>query len=281
MPRTQPRHTHHRQGTKQRHSRQRTGRHTGAVEAPHTPKQFTAVAAAKYHVPFWLLWGIAGAESTWGAGGTNLFGLLDAAEGVDVSNWQAASMQSAKTLAGLRKQWGSWGAAVQHYSGNSYTIAHPKELAASKGVTPRNSNTQAETILTDIKTPFGTVPFPGPTLDFTNPLGPLNPINPTELGIPDIQNPLGAGSGGSLISWPGEILEAAQSVTGLFTLLQKPEFWIRAGEAIGGAILVYMALKNLTGTGATDLPGGRVASEAAKAAAFKALPPKQRVKVKN
>jgi hypothetical protein len=42
-----------------------------------------------------------------------------------------------------------------------------------------------------------------------------------------------------------------------------------------------MALKNLTGTGATDLPGGRVASEAAKAAAFKALPPKQRVKVKN
>lgn len=105
------------------------------------PKQITERAAAKYGVPFWLLWGIAGAESTWGQGGTNLFGLLDAAEGANISDWTSASNQAAKTLAGLAKQYGSWGAAVQHYSGYSYDISHPRQLAAEKGVHTTTPNT--------------------------------------------------------------------------------------------------------------------------------------------
>lgn len=106
-----------------------------------SPKQITERAAAKYGVPFWLLWGIAGAESTWGEGGTNLFGLLDAAEGANVSDWNSAANQAAKTLAGLAKQYGSWGQAVQHYSGYSYDISHPRELAAEKGVHTTTPNT--------------------------------------------------------------------------------------------------------------------------------------------
>lgn len=85
-------------------------------------------ASRKYHVPIWIEWGIAGAESTWGQGGSNLFGLLAAAEGVDVSNWDAAAMQSAKTMAGLYKERGGWGNAMAAYSGGDYGLAHVKAL---------------------------------------------------------------------------------------------------------------------------------------------------------
>jgi hypothetical protein len=243
---------------------------------PLSHKQITALAAKEYHVPFWLLWGIAGAESTWGKGGTNLFGLLAAAEGADISNWRSASRQSAKTLAGLKKQYGSWAAAVEHYSGNSYTIAHPRELAAQQGVGTRTTTGK---VLADIKTPLGTIPFPGPELDFTNPLGPLSPIDPRELGVPgELGKGLGGGGVGELFSFPGQIVESAQQFTKIATLLTDPKFWIRVAEAVGGMILVYMALKSLTGTSVSDLPGGRIATQAAKAAAFKRLPPAQRVK---
>lgn len=100
-------------------------------EAAH--KLATARAAARYHVPFWLLWGTAGAESTWGEGGTNLFGLLAAAEGANISNWESAANQAAKTYAGLIRSYGSIAAAVPHYSGNSYTVAHVKQLAGERG----------------------------------------------------------------------------------------------------------------------------------------------------
>lgn len=88
----------------------------------------TEAAARKYHVPLWIEWGIAGAESTWGKGGSNLFGLLAAAEGVDVSSWGPAAMQSAKTMAGLYKERGGWGNAMAAYSGGEYGLAHVKQL---------------------------------------------------------------------------------------------------------------------------------------------------------
>lgn len=90
---------------------------------------YVQAASARYKVPVWIEWGIAGAESTWGKGGSNLFGLLAAAGGVNVSDWQEASMQSAKTMAGLKAQDGSWGAAMKAYSGGDYGLAHVKQLA--------------------------------------------------------------------------------------------------------------------------------------------------------
>lgn len=97
------------------------------------PKEWTAIAAHRYHVPFWLLWGVAGAESSWGKGGKNLFGLKSAAEGADVSDWHSASEQAAKTLWGLKQMYHSWALAVWHYSGGGYHIDWPKQLAHEKG----------------------------------------------------------------------------------------------------------------------------------------------------
>jgi hypothetical protein len=83
---------------------------------------------------------------------------------------------------------------------------------------------------------------------------------------------------GSLFSIPGEIIDAFNQFTKISKLLTDPKFWLRVGEAIAGMILLYMALKALTGTSASDIPGAKAASTAAKAAAFKRLPPAQRVK---
>lgn len=90
-------------------------------------------ASKRYKVPFWLLWGIAGAESSWGQGGINIFGLKSAAEGVDVTDWDEAAMQAAKTLRGLKDTYGNWNRAVKHYSGYGYDLSWPRQLAREHG----------------------------------------------------------------------------------------------------------------------------------------------------
>lgn len=253
-----------------------------------TPKQSVAVAASQEGVPFWVLWGVKVAEtgSGWGLGEESSTGAKGpfqfepetaAAYGVNVDNFMSSARGAAKYLKQLKHEHGTWNSALEYYSGHGYGESHVLEKAAETGVTKR---TTTRRVLADVKTPFGTIPAPGPELDFTNPLGPLNPINPTELGIPDVQNPfgIGGGSGGSIFSLPSEVVEAFQQFTKLSKLVSSPQFWVRAGEAIGGIILLYMALKALTGTGVSDLPGGRAAVSYGKMAAFKRLPPAARVK---
>lgn len=259
-----------------------------------TPKQQTAVSAKKWGIPFWALWGIAGAESTWGRGGSNLFGLTDAAEGVNVSNWKDASEQSAKTLAGLKKQYGNLSQAIAHYSGYSYNASHPKELAASAGVTPTNENKVIKRELSHVK-----VTTTGGQTENVNLLNPEEDLEGlTELGQKILPLPSEIGPGTGTEGHPrtglkeGEevekkVGEAASSIipsgiTNAFgdfdavaKLIVSPQFWIRVAEAIGGMILLYMALKALTGA---SVPGEGAARTAAKAAAFKRLPPRQRVK---
>lgn len=89
----------------------------------------------RYNVPYWLLWGIAGAESSWGRKGNNLFGLKSAAEGANVSDWKQASNQAAYTLQQLYKQYHNWDQAVKHYSGYAYGVSWPKQLAKEQGLT--------------------------------------------------------------------------------------------------------------------------------------------------
>lgn len=98
----------------------------------------------------------------------------------------------------------------------------------------------------DLKTPLGTVPTPGPNLDFTNPLGPLSPINPLE-GVPNVQNPFG---GASLSNPLGGIEALAKSVNniaaffvGFGELVLTPEGWVRSGKLVGGSILVFWGLR--------------------------------------
>lgn len=253
-----------------------------------TPKQMTALAARKYHVPFWLLWGVKvvesgpsgtgiGAVSSAGAQGPFQFLPSTASEyGVNVNSFQSSAYGAAHYLSDLKKSTGSWSSALEHYSGGGYGVSHVEEGARSSGVSKKVTSKR---VLADIKTPLGTIPFPGPELDFTNPLGPLSPVDPRELGLPGEVQKGGAGKGiESLIQWPKELLDAANATTALLTLLTKPEFWIRVAEGVGGIILLYMALKSLTGTGVSDIPGGSAATSYAKAAAFKRLPPAQRVK---
>lgn len=97
----------------------------------------------------------------------------------------------------------------------------------------------------DLKTPFGTVPAPGPNLDFTNPLGPLNPINPFD-GLPSIQNPFG---GASLSNPLGGIEALAKSVNniaaffvGFGELILTPEGWLRLAKLLGGGYLLFKGL---------------------------------------
>lgn len=260
-----------------------------------TPKQQTAASAVKYGVPFYLLWGIAGAESTWGQGGTNLFGLLDAAEGADVSDWKSASEQSAKTLKGLKKQYGSWAKAVEHYSGYSYNESHPKELATEAGVTPANEKKVLSRTLTGSTADAGFFEpkdlLPGGVgLKILEELG-INIPNPGglleekeggaagKLAEGSVGGALGEFSpgsvGGSLLEVPTQITNTFSDFDAIAKLVVSPQFWIRVAEAIGGIILLYIALKALTGA---SVPGEGAVKSAAGAAAFKRLPPKQRVK---
>jgi NlpC/P60 family len=88
--------------------------------------------AARFHVPAWILEGIYGAESSFGTNGEYLFGGIDLPHG-NTPNLALAAREAAKALAGLKATYGSWAAAVEHYSGGEYGLAHVKELAATKG----------------------------------------------------------------------------------------------------------------------------------------------------
>jgi hypothetical protein len=93
------------------------------------PRYFR-VASEAHDVPAWILDGVEGAESTWGAGGSNLFGLI-LWDG-PVSEPFAASMESAKIL--QEGYGGSWDASLYRYSGGGYGIGHVEEL--ERGICP-------------------------------------------------------------------------------------------------------------------------------------------------
>ena len=109
-----------------------TGQAGGIGPAPqlkYGPKAAQVNKAARhYQVSFWIMWGIAGAESGWGSVGSNLFGLLDAAGGVDISSWKYASLQAAKTMDGLHDGLGSWSEAMGQYSGHNYGLDHVRAM---------------------------------------------------------------------------------------------------------------------------------------------------------
>lgn len=91
--------------------------------------------------------------------------------------------------------------------------------------------------MVDLKTPLGKVPLPGPDLDFTNPLGPLSPINPLD-GIPSVQNPIPG------VSNPLEFIKGVNAFfTGLGELILTPEGWLRLGKLLGGSILLFWGLR--------------------------------------
>lgn len=88
-------------------------------------EQDVAAAAKATGVPFGLLWGIFGAESSWGKGGSNWFGLTAVPR---TSSFAGDAKRSGETLHRLYYQQGSWEGALRAYSGGSYGYEHAHQL---------------------------------------------------------------------------------------------------------------------------------------------------------
>jgi hypothetical protein len=169
-------------------------------------------------------------------------------------------------LAGYHRKFGSWGAAFEAYNGGPGAV----------GGGYAYSQKQVEAKLAEFglsKAALGgggrqTVSF------FGEAKGLLDKAFGYALG-----GVLGGKGTGEAIheANPGKVAEslnplgALGSVADFFSMLTSGEFWIRAGEILAGAILLYMGLKNLTGVGASDLPGARPAARAAKVGAVAAV----------
>lgn len=125
----------------------------------------------------------------------------------------------------------------------------------------------------DLKTPLGTVPAPGPNLDFTNPLGPLSPVNPLD-GLPSVTNPFGGASLsnplGGLEALSHSVNDMAAFFVGLGELVLTPEGWLRLAKLLGGAYLLLKGLniviRESTGADAAKAAKGTVSKVAETAA---------------
>lgn len=90
----------------------------------------------QHGLPGWLGWGTMGAESSYGATSSgHYFGLImPSYDGVAPNNnWKEDAQISATLYAKLVQQYGSIEAAVPHYSGNSYTVAHVESFGKVPG----------------------------------------------------------------------------------------------------------------------------------------------------
>ncbi|HEX3561811.1 MAG TPA: hypothetical protein VHU24_03145 [Solirubrobacterales bacterium] len=206
-------------------TRARAGRSSGGTTAKASERQLVEKIFEEYGLPGWLGWGTYGAESTYGQNGAYKFGGIDLPNGT-TTNLTLAAGESAKLYASLVKQYGSVAAAVPHYSGNSYTVGHVRSLAQGGG--------QGHTL--DIGL------FEG-LEEFGQLFGGKGPGNLTGPGSGKGDNPLGEAGQGAI--------GAISSLSGLIEFLTSGETWLRLGEILAGALLIFLGLKGLAGV---DLP---------------------------
>jgi hypothetical protein len=192
-----------------------------------TKRQVVDASARKHGVPEWLLWGIFGAESTFGTNGNNYFGLIEPEYKMANGNIRRpkhtddifeSSDIAAELLASLKQEHGSWAAAVAQYA--PYSISHPKELSQQGSSEGKET---AESKFFQFKTPKEQKEFEKlageENLKSGFEIGGVNPLD----SLKDI---------GAVFLGAGELL---------FT----PEGWLRLGKLIGGAILFLWGLNVL------------------------------------
>lgn len=204
-----------------------------------------ANAAQKYNVPVNILLGIFGAESSYGTAygpGQTTFGYfgLTAGEWNPSDNFQQDADIAAQTLANLYKQTGSWDAALEKYSGGSYGLAHVTQEADSA---PKALATAIGEAVQKIRVSGGLI----------------------QTGIGDIAGAV-SGAANSVGSAVSSAASVGTTIAGAFSWLTTPANWLRILEVAGGAVLIYMALKALTGV---DTPTGgatRIVKAATKVA---------------
>lgn len=220
-----------------------------------TKRKATEKIFESFGLPGWLGWGTAGAESTYGTNGNYAFGGIDLPNSGNGNYWVEAR-ESAKAYKGLVEQYGSVEAAIPHYSGNSYTISHVKQLAG-QGLSEGGERVDAS-LLEDI-------PGVGPTFKLGEQLGGAIGIpNPLEKGA----EALGEVSGLSGIVQPFLTISEVFKVVG--ELLFTPQGWLRIGKIVGGAIFFLWGLeKIMAGSSPGRGPVSGLAKDAAVAAVVK------------
>lgn len=230
-----------------------------------TQAQVLRAASRKYRVPLWILKGVKVTET--GPTGTGIgavssaaakgpFQFIDStaeAYDVNVGSFSSSAFGAAKYLAALKKEHGSWDAAIQAYSGGGYGIQTVRENAR---------DFKSGNVMVDA--PFH-LPLPGP-------LDPGNVWEEAEglgSGILD----LFGGDGGSLSGKAGNIEDAVVGIGQFFAiatrLLFTPAGWLQVGQVSGGIVLIGWGLHRLvqasTGVDPTAV-ARRTATKAAEVA---------------
>jgi hypothetical protein len=222
-------------------------------------------AALKWHVPVWILAGVKLIETGSGsgigevssAGAKGPFQFIDSTAAeyeVNVNDFNSSADGAAHYLHDLKKSTGSWNAALQSYSGGGYGLAEVNsklgEFGLSKAAIRREERA-------------GTAQNVGLFKDFKKG---LDKAFGWSLG-----GVLGGGKTAEGLEQkdPGKVLEGTVTnplgaLGDLVSALLDVQTWVRIAEVLGGAALIYVALKALTGQGVSDLPGYRVARAAAK-----------------
>lgn len=220
-----------------------------------TKRKATEKIFESFGLPGWLGWGTAGAESTYGTNGNYAFGGIDLPNSGNGNYWVEAR-ESAKAYKGLVEQYGSVEAAIPHYSGNSYTITHVKQLAG-QGASQGGERIDAG-FLEDI-------PGVGPGFKlFEEAGGAVGVPNPFEKGA----EVLGEATGLNAIVQPFLTISELFKVAG--ELLFTPEGWLRIGKIVGGALFFVWGLeKIMAGSAPSKGPVSSLAKDAAVAAVVK------------
>lgn len=183
--------------------------------------------AQKNGVPYWILWGVYGAETTHGA---NITTSSTGAKGAfqfepetakaynypytnefTIPIFEKQASAAARYLAALHKSCGGdWNCAIKHYSGGGYDLNHVKQY--SEG-------------LQTIETPIGGIVKGSPLA------GPAEAVN-------------------ELTSW-------TKDLGNLLKFLSSSSGWVRIGKVILGFVLVVLALNQLSKiSGGPDVVGG-------------------------
>lgn len=258
--------------------KQRQGASHGASQGSAKAGDILIEASRRWNVPLWVLVGVklletgtdtgGGQVSSAGALGPFQFepGTAASAGVKDPNNFYESADGAAKLLAGYKQKFGSWNAALEAYNGGegavgggyAYTEADAKKKLREYGL-----GGLAGRATKNVAFDPGSIFEEG--LKYASPLyrlfkgeAPL-PKFPGEDLLPG-----GLGSGGKSAIEPGSLGISFPNIEAFFELLRSGQLWIRLAEIIGGAILAYLALKELTGQGISDLPGAKAAQMAAK-----------------
>jgi Transglycosylase SLT domain len=213
--------------------------------AENNPHAIVAAAAVKWHVPVDVLWGQYGIETNFGkdlstssAGARGPFQFIPGtARDYHLTDKTIMQLGPSADAAGhlmhdLYKQYGSWDAAVRHYSGGGY------------GVREATLKAHSSPGLGDVVKWAGILsPLPG--VQISHLLGQVG-IGPGS--IYDAASSIV--SGGGKPSWESELGD-------FFGSLLKPSTWWRVLEFIAGLVLAFMALRQLAAAG-SDPGGGKV-----------------------